>query len=220
MIERAVFSYFNPDENFGNSSGFVCFSDLLYTTALAVTMSRRHFKEVQFMSSDWGIKLFKKIGLPVTEFSTDLNHMKTVSKFFWAYGKLLAYKKQEKPFIHVDNDVFLWKKLPDRILNAQLCFQSKEFFDLPGYKYYYMLKPCFDEAKVKPQVIVNNEIDDFAYNCGICGGHKLEFFKEWEKCSSEYIFASENQDLFFNKYRDVLIHQNLFHEQYFGASLI
>ena len=48
----------------------------------------------------------------------------------------------------------------------------------------------------------------------------MEFFKEWIACSKEYIFAPENHDLFFKKYGDVVIHQNLFHEQYFAASLI
>jgi hypothetical protein len=92
--------------------------------------------------------------------------------------------------------------------------------DKIGYHYYNLLRPCFNKAKVKPQIIVDNPVTDFAYNCGICGGHDLEFFKEWIKCSKEYIFAPENEKLFFRKYGDVIIHQNLFHEQYFAASLI
>jgi len=220
MIKKAVFSYFNPDESFGNRCGFVKYSDFLFTTALSVFCASRHFKEVQFISSDWGLDVIKPLGLPITSYSNKLNEMKTVSKYFWAYGKLLAYNEQTTPFVHLDNDVFLFDPLAPRILNARLCFQSHEPFHLKGYHYYELLRPCFDKAKVKPKIVVDNPVTDFAYNCGICGGHDLEFFKEWIKCSQEYIFAPENQNLFFKKYGDVIQHQNLFHEQYFAASLI
>jgi hypothetical protein len=220
MIKKAVFSYFNPDESFGNSCGFRRYSDFLFTTALSVFCASRYFKEVQFISSDWGIEVIKPLRLPITSYSNKLNELKTVSKHFWAYGKLLAYNEQTQPFVHLDNDVFLWKPLPDRILNARLCFQSQEPFNKDGYQYYNMLKPCFNAAPVKPQVIVDNEVFDYAYNCGICGGHDMKFFREWIETSAEYIFAPENEMVFFHDFADVLMHQNLFHEQYFAACLI
>jgi hypothetical protein len=220
MIKKAVFSYFNPDESFGNRCGFNKYSDFLFTTALSVLCASRHFKEVQFYSSDWGIGVIRPLGLPITDYSNKLNELKTVSKYFWAYGKLIAYADQTKPFVHLDNDVYIFDALAPKILKARLCFQSHEPMHLKGYHYYNLLRPCFDDAKVKPQIIVDNPVTDFAYNCGICGGHDLDFFKEWIACSKEYIFAPENQDLFFKKYGELIIHQNLFHEQYFAASLI
>ena len=220
MIEKAVLSYFNPDNTYKNTCGFNDFGDFLYTTALSVLCASRQFKEVEFVSDDWGVELFKEIGIPATSFSNDLNPLRERSRFFWAFGKLMAYAKQDKPFVHLDNDVFLWEPLPERMLKAELCFQSHEPFRQPGYSYYKILKPCFRKAPVKPEKIVNNEVKDFAYNCGICGGNNLDFFKEWIQCSEEYIFAPENQDLFFVKYAKILIHQNLFHEQYFAACLI
>jgi len=220
MIRKAVFSYFNPDESFGNRCGFMKYSDFLFTTALSVLCASRHFKEVQFISSDWGNDVIKSLDLPITSYSDKLNEMKSVSKYFWAYGKLLAYNEQTVPFVHLDNDVFLWDPLPPRILKARLCFQSHEPFDLPGYDYYARLKKPWAKAPVRPQAIVDNEVMDFAYNCGICGGHDLEIFKEWIACSKEYIFAPANQRIFFKKFDYELMHQNIFHEQYFIASLI
>jgi len=224
MIEKAVFSYFNPEDDFINKCGFSKFSDFLYTTGLAVWCASQHFKEVEMVSHDWGIDMFQKLGLPVTSYSRILNKMNDpeapVSRFFWAYGKLIAYCSQNKPFVHLDNDVFLWEPLPDRILNAELCFQSTEPFKLAGYSYYKLLKKPWRKAKVRPQKIVDNEVKDFAYNCGICGGSNLDFFKEWIQCSEEYIFAPENQEMFFKDFAEMLIHQNLFHEQYFAACLI
>jgi len=220
MINRVVFSYFNADEEFVNKCGFVNYSDFLYTLALAVKCASRHFPEVHMVSTPWAIKMFQKIGLHVTHYNDKLKDMEDVSPFFWAYGKLLAYNEQDVPFVHIDNDVFLWEPLPKRLLKADLCFQSHEPMDLDGYKYYNMMRPCFADAPVKPKKIVDNPVTDFAYNCGICGGSNLDFFKEWIECSREYIFAEENQEIFFRKHKGVLVHQNLFHEQYFAASLI
>lgn len=220
MIQKAVFSYFNPDESFDNTSGFLRFSDFLFTTALAINCASRHFKEVQFISSDWGIDVVSQLKLPITSYSNRLNEMKEVSPFFWAYGKLLAHCEQKKPFVHIDNDVFMWYPLPGRILKASLCFQAKEPFDDEGYQYYSMLRKCWQRAKVRPRDIVDNPVDDFAYNCGICGGNYLPIFEEWRRNSAEYIFAPENQNLFFEEEADMLIHQNLFHEQYFLACLV
>lgn len=220
MIQRAVFSYFNPAEDTSNRCGFRLFSDFLYTTALAVQCASRHFKEVYMVSSDWGVEMFKEVGLPVTKYTNSINKMKEVSPYFWAYGKMIAYCEQNKPFVHIDNDVFLWDKLPERILKADLCFQSHEPMDEESFKYYHILREPWLNAPVRPQKIVDNEVYDFAYNCGICGGHNLKFFKEWKECSEEYIFAKKNHKTFFKDFEDILIHQNLFHEQYFAACLI
>jgi len=220
MIERVVFSYFNSDEEFVNKCGFIKYSDFLFTTALATWTAAQHFKEVHMVSTSWGVEMFRELGLPVTHYNTKLDEMKDVSGFFWAFGKLLAYNEQDVPFVHVDNDVFMWDPLPKRILKAELCFQSHEPMNLDGYKYYEMLKPSFNDCPVRPQQIVDNPVTDFGYNCGICGGHRLQFFKEWIDCSRMYIFAPENQEIFFRKHKGVLVHQNLFHEQYFAASLI
>ena len=222
MITRAVFSYFNPDESFSNRAGFSNYSDFLFTMALATCLARRHFKQVQVVSTAWGIKVLKQAGIQATEYSTALDVLRDqqVSRWFWAYGKMIAYAQQTTPFVHIDNDVFLWKPLPDRVLQAELCFQSKEFLDVPEYRWYNVLKPCWDAAPVKPQIVVDNEVTDFVYNCGVCGGWNLDFFKEWIQCSAQYIFAPENQDLFFKQFKNILMHQNLYHEQYFAASLI
>ena len=220
MIERAVFSYFNAEESFTNKAGYNSFSDFLYTLALATELASHHFAEVQIMTTTWGEKVLKAAGIQATEYSTGLNVTKGISRWFWAYGKLVAYAAQTKPFVHLDNDVFLWRALPERMLQAQLCFQSKEIMGMPSYDWYKYLNTCWQAVPVKPKVIAENEVNDFVYNCGICGGHNLDFFKEWIRCSSEYIFAPDNQRFFFENYRNIQMHQNLWHEQYFGASLV
>ena len=220
MITRAVFSYFNADDSFSNKAGYRFYSDFLYTMALATHWAMQNFKSVHVVTTSWGERVLRTAGIPATEYSTELDTMKGISPWFWAYGKMIAYTLQTEPFVHVDNDLIIRQPLPDRVLNARLCFQSKEQMVVPEYRWYDVLRPCWNAARVRPQIVVNNEVTDFTYNCGICGGHDLEFFKEWIKTSAEYIFAPENQKVFFEDFRPVQMHQNLWHEQYFAAALI
>ena len=45
-----------------------------------------------------------------------------------ALGKLIAYSIQDGPFVHIDNDVFLWKPLPQELLQAPVFAQCPEYF--------------------------------------------------------------------------------------------
>lgn len=221
MIERVVFSYFNQSENTRFFAGFNSWQDFFVSTCLSIDMASRHFPEVHMVGTKWSNDLFKQVDLPITNYSDELESMKSISQYWWARGKMIAYAMQEKPFVHIDNDVFLWKPLPKRVLEAELCFQSYEPHTAPGYGFYDRLKKStWNKAKIRPSIILNNEVTDYSYNCGICGGHYLNIFKMWLSLSAEYIFAPENQELFFKTAKEDLIHQNLFHEQYFISSLI
>ena len=221
MIERVVFSYFNQSENTRFFAGYSNWQDFFMTTCLAIEMASRHFPEVHMVGTRWSNDLFKQVEVPVTNYNDKLEEMKGISQYWWARGKMVAYTLQEKPFVHIDNDVLLWKPLPQRVLEAELCFQSFEPHNQSGYGYYNLLKKStWSKAIVRPDIILNNEVTDYSYNCGICGGHYLNIFKLWLSLSAEYIFAPENQKLFFETARQDLIHQNLIHEQYFISSLV
>src|SRR4029077_502271 len=55
---------------------------------------------------------------------------------WWALGKLYAYRAQREPFVHLDNDVFLWQPLPDRVESAPLFAQNPDHFE-PGRSFYH-----------------------------------------------------------------------------------
>jgi hypothetical protein len=216
-IRRAVFSFFNPKRN---ACGYESLEDCLISQCLAIEIASRHFDEVELYTDNWGYALMEGIeGLPINfKVNNRLEEISKVNPYFWAYAKIHTYSIQDKPFLHIDNDVYMWNGLKKEHKESRLLFQSKELFKKPGYGYYDLLKPIYNKAPKKVSELV--EVKDFAYNCGVCGGWDLEFFKKWREWSEGYIFAPENQRLFFVEHTDMLIHQNLFHEQYFCSSLI
>jgi hypothetical protein len=53
---------------------------------------------------------------------------------FWNLGKILNYSLQEEPFIHLDNDLYLWSALPERLARAVIA-QNPEGSDNWGFVY-------------------------------------------------------------------------------------
>jgi hypothetical protein len=108
----------------------------------------------------------------------------------WALGKIYAYSIQEKPFIHVDSDVYIWKKFDDDLENASLLCQSKEegdpysgvysriFFNLVKHVNYY--------PRILERSIDRNE-GFRAINAGILGGHNIDFYKKYTKEAFEFV---------------------------------
>jgi len=66
------------------------------------------------------------IGLEFDRVSTSLNALDAHDPGWWALGKLYTYRAQREPFVHLDNDVFLWRPLPERLASAPLLAQNPE----------------------------------------------------------------------------------------------
>jgi hypothetical protein len=98
---------------------------------------------------------------------------------WWALGKIYAFHIQETPFIHVDGDVFIWEKFPERLEKSGLIAQNLEF----GFPIYQEVFTALTQSgSYMPPVILDNYAHNqgfHAYNAGIIGGNDMVFFKEF-----------------------------------------
>jgi hypothetical protein len=86
-----------------------------------------NYGEVHLVTDKEGKERLKNI--PFTSINTSLEILPKNLKVLWSLGKVLAYKiisEKGEPFFHIDNDVFLFKKLPEEILNKEVITQHKE----------------------------------------------------------------------------------------------
>jgi Family of unknown function (DUF6734) len=51
-------------------------------------------------------------GLEFDTVSVDLNELAHSDPEWWTLGKMMTYRAQAEPFVHIDEDVFLWQRLP------------------------------------------------------------------------------------------------------------
>ena len=81
---------------------------------------REHYEEVVLYTDTNGYRVFGELlKLPYTDIVVQYDNLPCPEQH-WAYPKLLTYSLQEKPFLHVDGDVFLPYRLPQEIESAGL----------------------------------------------------------------------------------------------------
>ena len=137
MIERAVWSFWTaPYESFFHRRwASERFHRLSW--ALSVLTARRHFVSTALVTDDSGARLLvDDLGLPFDDVSTSLGRIRHADPRWWILGKLVAYREQQAPFLHIDGDVYLFKALPERLMSADLVAQNPEFAPTTDDTYY------------------------------------------------------------------------------------
>lgn len=135
----------------------------------------KFYPETVLYTDNYGIKIFGDIlGIPYANIYTDLNKL-DVHPNLWALGKVYTYSLQTRPFIHIDNDIFIWSKLPQRIEEASLCCQNREILTKDYLK---ALKIMGEDFQTVPSLFhIHPNIQSI--NAGILGGHNIEFINNY-----------------------------------------
>jgi hypothetical protein len=124
---RAVWSFWS--EPYRTRSGRTWREPLHHYLAWGLTLrlARQHYPETVLVTDTAGKALLvDALELPFTEVSTELDRLRDVDPGWWALGKLVAYRLQDRPFVHLDSDVFLWKPLPAGLIDARVFTQCPE----------------------------------------------------------------------------------------------
>ena len=132
-------------------------------------------------------------------------------KKIWSLGKIkaiqtLALKKE--PFLHIDHDVFITKKIPDEILNNELVLQSFDSLSLKGALSIFFNSECKNKYLAKDIIPIKH------YNCGIIGGNNFNIIGEFADSAIKMILDENNKNCWLDN------NENYFLLQYFSKALI
>lgn len=122
----------------------------------------------------------------------------------WSLSKLIAYKQisqKREPFLHIDYDVFLFKKLPDNITNGEIICQHLENHNIINHVYFL---PIFEELCKNKQFYDPNL--NCALNCGIFGGHNFDFINFYVDSAISLLLEPSNQEYWKNGH--LLVNKN------------
>lgn len=158
--------YKNRSRGYG---GFLTQKDFLTSWGLSVSLARRYFRRVKLVTDSAMKEIFP---LPLMRMFDSISYeldsiSDNVPSGLWAYGKLKAYAAQHKPFIHLDNDVFLWNGLPKRLQYQNVVIQNIERTEWA--KKYYRLGVDLIHDHIDADVF----LPEGGYNVGIFGGDDL-----------------------------------------------
>jgi protein involved in ribonucleotide reduction len=180
---------------------------LIDMVKLCSFLIRKHYgSPLVLLTDSYSKDLFKdcyhidEIRTSLDELNEDLGDKITYN---WAIGKLYAYKQiaeKNEPFLHVDYDVFLFKPLPDFILNKDLVVQNMEDYIFFGSKKTFLQSYnvyLFDEYVKNrhefPHRLLNRNI--FPYNVGIFGGTNCGFISQYANKAIEFTLDPQNNEL-------------------------
>ena len=157
----------------------------LLAWALSLGTVQRHYEQTSLHTDTPGAKLLIDVlGLGFKNVSTALDGLRACDPAWWGLAKLDAYRSQTEPFLHFDNDVFLWRRLPPRIEAAQVVAQNPEDFTL-GASFYAPEK--FDRVMFTGDGWAPEEWKWYgsigprrrAACCGVFGGNNLDFIRHY-----------------------------------------
>jgi hypothetical protein len=142
--------------------------------ALSCILLKKQYPAVELYTTKAGKEvLIDQLELPYSTFHI-IPKENLINSENWALSKLITYGLQNKAFLHIDGDVFVWKPFKQDLLNSALIAQNAET-DRDAYEY---------ELRALRREVSSEEFDFtlpktgsvIAYNAGIIGGHDLEFF--------------------------------------------
>ena len=195
---RAVWSFWTRPHQHARRGVWLSDRHHLLSWVLSVETARRHHPDTALVTDTAGARMLADgVGIDFGAVSTALDALDASDPEIWALGKLHAYAAQDRPFVHVDADVFLWNALPERLTRAAVFTQNPEPFE-PGHPYY---RPERLAAWLRAGGgWVPEEWSWFLQSgrqlrgdcCGIVGGRDVEFLRRYASMSIQTLEAPVN----------------------------
>jgi hypothetical protein len=156
---------------------------------LSAFLLKEIYGEVHLITDLEGKERLKKIKFSSVE--THLEDLPKDLRVAWSLGKVYSYKviaEKNEPFFHIDNDVFLFKELPDHILANDIIVQHKEEGAYDFYDADFFIKNIPNPFYLKDHKI------SYAANMSIFGGFNIEFIKNYAENVLKLALDKENQN--------------------------
>jgi hypothetical protein len=196
---RAIWSLWSKPLRARRRPGWLSPKHHLLAWVLSVELGRRHYPDCALMTDDAGAAmLVDGLGLRFRTVSLALNALDDHDPDWWAIGKLYAYAAQHEPFVHIDNDVFLWDRLPMALEHADVFGQHPETTPY-GRSFYRPESIEFDIRRHGGWMPLEFERympiggDLIAENCGIFGGCRTDFIRHYARQAIRFVEHPANQ---------------------------
>ncbi|MGH9883349.1 MAG: DUF6734 family protein, partial [Pyrinomonadaceae bacterium] len=192
---RAVWSFWSKPYFAGWSRWYTDWHHWL-GWGLSLHTASQFYPDTCLVTDDTGARiLIDHLQLPFVHVSSALNKLRNDDADWWSLGKIEAYRLQDEPFVHVDADVFLWKRLAPEVERADVFAQNPEPIT-PGATLY--------TPEQVENVIGNGWLPrewswyrrrpkSESQCCGVLGGNHVAFIKHYAKTALRIIRDPRNR---------------------------
>ncbi|UMO99601.1 DUF6734 family protein [Amycolatopsis sp. EV170708-02-1] len=195
-IRRAVWSFWSTP--YRRRHGRHWPSDFFHALSwiLSFRLASQLFPTTALVTDDWGHELLvTRLRLPFDDISLSLNGLDGQDPSWWALGKLHAYREQREPFLHIDNDVFLWPGFPAAGLDGEIVAQNPEHAPVSDAGYY---RPSAVAAAIRstggflPEEF-RGYTGEAALCTGIVGGTAVPLLRRYAELAVRMVESAENR---------------------------
>lgn len=184
-----------------------------FSLAYSCLQIKKFYQYNEIVANDNGISLvMDTLKLPYESVRQLPDKLNNLPKGLWAYPKVLSYSMQEEPFIHVDNDVYIWERFPKEFESADLVAQNIE---VPISVYRDGINAIKKYFPVYPQWLNSyshySKQEFIGANAGVIGGNDIEFLRRYADCAVKAI--DDNSGLWSMEDTPSLGNTNVVYEQ-------
>lgn len=189
---RICMSYWSSDfqrESIKTPISFSRIESKKYLIQKSLYFIKKYYKSVHFVTDEIGFRYFKDLGWD--SISIGLEELPKEYYSVWSLGKIKSYNILSKigdPFLHIDSDVFLFKKLSKWVENEDIVLEFEEK-NTEAYCLNYFNEACKEK-------FLNG-----AYNCGIVGGKNLNFFLNYSNFALDLVL-NKNKNFWLNDWEN------------------
>ena len=149
-------------------SGFSSFESFLWSWILSVNLAKKRFDALDlYCDTEAKNILIHELQLPFDNIHVTLDNKKEYTNI-WAYGKMHTYMQQTEPFVHIDADLYLYKRLDFELQYpyffwAEECKVKDNGVYIDGYR-------AISKLSYVPQVLKDNPAnlcEDKVVNVGL-----------------------------------------------------
>jgi hypothetical protein len=152
---------------------------------------RKFYDEVELITDRYGHGLLiDKMELPYTNVRVEMDVLNEYHPQLYAIGKIFAYSLQDKPFLHVDSDVFIWERFRPELEKSSLICQNIEngaYYNRWYLNVFLEMAKNLDQYPHYMDGSINKNGCIVSLNAGILGGNDIGFFREFTREARAFV---------------------------------
>jgi len=175
----------------GTNFGFPTLENFINSFVLSVNAMKLNYDDIHLYIDTPGLKMLEPHldNLPIKKIHNILDELDWLPSFFWAFPKIHVYGLQDEPFLHIDNDAFLFTKIPQEVLDEwDIICQWFENYFWDEYSQYLEAFSYWRKFNILPMELMYYQIHSTCPNAGIygpCNEKGLKLFKYISKKGME-----------------------------------
>lgn len=169
------------------SFGWIDPSSHILGWILSSNLLSKSYDNIELITDRKGYELLiQKLKLPYNNVKIVLDDLNHYPQNFWATAKFKAIEIQTTPFLHVDGDIFKWKRFPTVFEESPLVVQNLE--KTTSYTRNFWKEIGLNLDYVPEELLrYHNGENLYSYNMGVFGGYDLDFLKKFTIRAWEFI---------------------------------